>query len=153
MAVGLDDAAARERELRRDPVGRARACRRARAGSRLTLGIAQELGELARSARRRQKMEWPPSIESTWPVTHDDSSATKKRTPLAMSSGVPEPARRDPLEQRAAGPPRRSSPTARSIVGFERTKPGAIALTVIPNGPSSCAVWRVKPIWPAFALA
>jgi len=26
-------------------------------------------------------------------------------------------------------------------------------LTVIPNGPSSCAVWRVKPIWPALALA
>ena len=26
-------------------------------------------------------------------------------------------------------------------------------LTVIPNGPSSCACWRVSPIWPAFALA
>jgi hypothetical protein len=34
-------------------------------------------------------MEVPPSIERTWPVTQDDSSAAKKRTPLAMSAGVP----------------------------------------------------------------
>ena len=39
------------------------------------------------------------------------------------------------------------------LVGFERTNPGAMLFTVIPKGPSSCAVWRVKPICPAFALA
>src|SRR3954452_12638942 len=39
------------------------------------------------------------------------------------------------------------------LVGLESTKPGAMQLTVMPNGPSSCAVWRVKPIWPALALA
>ena len=26
-------------------------------------------------------------------------------------------------------------------------------LTVMPNGPSSCAICRVNPIWPALALA
>ena len=86
-------------------------------------------------------------------ITHEASSATKKSTPFAMSSGVAQPPRRDPLEQRALPLRRRSSPTALMLVGFESTKPGAMLLTVIPNGPSSCAVWRVKPIWPAFALA
>ena len=41
----------------------------------------------------------------------------------------------------------------RSVVGLERTKPGATLLTVMPNGPSSCASWRVRPICPALALA
>jgi hypothetical protein len=31
-------------------------------------------------------------------------------------------------------------------------KPGAMQLTVIPNGPNSCASCRVKPIWAALAL-
>src|ERR1043166_4760920 len=40
-----------------------------------------------------------------------------------------------------------------SAVGFQRTKPGAMLLTVIPHGPSSCASWRVSPICAALADA
>ena len=40
-----------------------------------------------------------------------------------------------------------------SVVGLERTNPGAMLLTVIPQGPSSCASWRVRPIYAAFADA
>ena len=41
----------------------------------------------------------------------------------------------------------------RSVVGFDRTNPGAMLLTVMPHGPSSCASWRVRPICAAFADA
>ena len=38
-----------------------------------------------------------------------------------------------------------------SDAALERTKPGATLLTVIPNGPSSCASCRVKPTTACFA--
>src|SRR5262245_19686863 len=38
------------------------------------------------------------------------------------------------------------------LVGLDRTKPGAMQFTVIPEGPSSCAICLVKPICAAFAL-
>ena len=41
----------------------------------------------------------------------------------------------------------------RSVVGLERTKPGAMLLTVMPHGPSSCASCRVRPICAALADA
>ena len=41
-----------------------------------------------------------------------------------------------------------SASHCRSVVGFERTKPGATVLTVMPKGPSSWASCRVSPIWP-----
>jgi hypothetical protein len=39
------------------------------------------------------------------------------------------------------------------VVGLDRMNPGAMQLTVMPNGPSSCASWRVSPICAALALA
>ncbi len=40
-----------------------------------------------------------------------------------------------------------------SLLGLLRTKPGATLFTVMPNGPSSWASWRVRPISPALAEA
>jgi hypothetical protein len=85
-------------------------------------------------------------------VTYRASSDAKKTTARAMSSGSP--IRRSAIDSMSRRWP--ASPIAchcRSDAGFERTKPGATQLTRIPYSPSSRAVWRVKPISPALALA
>ena len=69
-----------------------------------------------------------------------------------MSSG--RPSRRSAIRSSTRGLTLDRSDSHWAIdVGLESTNPGAIALTVIPYGPSSCAVWRVNPSCPAFALA
>ena len=89
LAVRLDDLAGRETEPPGEPVRRPPHVVRV-GGLPADARDAQELGELAQVAlARRQKMAWPPSIERTWPVIHPASSAAKKSTPRAMSSGVP----------------------------------------------------------------
>src|SRR6185437_6910674 len=94
----------------------------------------------------------PPSIERTCPVIQLASSDAKKRTPCVMSSVVP--SRLTAMRSTSSRWP--ASPYAshcRSVAGLERTKPGAMLLTVIPHGPSSWASWRVSPICAAFADA
>ena len=94
----------------------------------------------------------PPSTLSVWPVIQPDASEAKNSTALAMSSGLP--SRRSGIESTSARC--LSSPYDchwRSVAGLLRTKPGATQLAVMPHGPSSCAVCRVKPICPALALA
>ena len=155
----------------RSPRGRAEAgiARRGRAARRPTCEAStpylralpqDSCPRLSHSGRRQRRVpgpirrsQWPPSIESTWPVTQDDSSATKKRTPLAMSSGVPEAARRDPLDQRSLAFLAVALPLRDRSSGSRARSPARSQFTVIPKRPSSCAVCRVKPICPAFALA
>ena len=71
---------------------------------------------------------------------------------LAMSSGTPDPADRDLLGghllERLEVEPIRAAVAAVMSVAM---KPGAIALTVTPNGPSSIARVLVKPCRPALA--
>jgi len=47
-----------------------------------------------------QNSERPPSIDSTWPVTHEALAETKNRTPFAMSSGRPRRRRAIPSMRR-----------------------------------------------------
>jgi selenocysteine lyase/cysteine desulfurase len=94
----------------------------------------------------------PPSTLKIWPEIHPACSEAKNITALAISSGDPRRLSAILLSSRCCP----SSPMAshcRSVVGLERTKPGATLLTVIPHGPSSCANCRVSPICPALALA
>src|SRR5262249_13860511 len=94
----------------------------------------------------------PPFTDRTWPVIHAACSEAKNSTAWAMSAGVP-------IRRSAMRSISRCWPSApydshwRSDDGFERTNPGAMLLTVIPNGPSSWASWRVSPICAALADA
>src|SRR4029079_14127954 len=94
----------------------------------------------------------PPSIDTVCPLIQPAYSDAKKRTPYAMSCGVPR--RLSAIRSISARCP--SGPYDshwRSVVGLDRTNPGAMLLTVIPHGPSSCASCRVSPINAAFADA
>ena len=82
----------------------------------------------------------------TWPVTQPGPFSGKEQYAVGDVRGLPEPPHRDAEHEVALALPGRSSPTARWVVGLDRMKPGAMQLTVIPNGPSSCAICRVKPI-------
>src|SRR5262249_2925870 len=101
---------------------------------------------------RVRRHHFPPSMERTWPVIQPALSDAKNNTPLAMSSG--EPRRFSAIRSIRSFCP--SSPYDchwRSVVGLERTKPGAMLFTVMPHGPSSCANCRVRAICAALAEA
>src|SRR5262245_25628638 len=163
MAAGgkrADRQRSSRRELRRDPA-------RGPIDVRCVSGISAdardrcELDELGddRVATRVEVPEHivagdhlPPSIDRTCPVIQPAYSEAKNSTPCAMSAGVPRRLRA--IRSTSARCP--SSPYdchCRSVVAFDRTNPGAMLLTVIPHGPSSCASCRVSPIWAAFAAA
>src|SRR5215813_11345899 len=83
---------------------------------------------------------------------YDAPSLTRNDTTFAMSSGTP--IRRMGTVSATASrnlstvTPRRSAVASVIAVAM---KPGAIAFTLMPNGPSSIASVRVKPWMPAFA--
>ena len=115
--------------------------------SRIAISIRFEMRE---HPSRRHHL--PPSIDSTWPVIQPAYSDAKNSTPCAMSSARAQPLQRDAVDERRWP----SSPYDshwRSVVGLERTKPGAMLFTVMPQGPSSWASWRVRPICAALADA
>ena len=94
----------------------------------------------------------PPSTYSVWPVMYDASSLHRNAAAAAMSSGWP--TRRTGLRSAAAfrnsstGIPTRAAVASVMSVAM---KPGAIALAVTLNLPSSMARVLVKPCMPALA--
>ena len=91
-------------------------------------------------------------MDSVWPLTQPADGTAKNRHPAGDVLRRPGRPDGDLLEQRLLA----LAPVAvplRWAVGLESTKPGAMQLTVIPNGPSSCASCRVKPICAALAEA
>lgn len=88
----------------------------------------------------------------TWPETNPAPSLTRNETVCAMSSGVPTRCTgiccAAPFLKSSNGMPRRSAVAAVMSVAM---KPGAIALAVTLNLPSSIARVLVKPCMPAFA--
>ena len=76
--------------------------------------------------------------------------ATRRTRRLGRCRRESRSARRDAFQEGTLALFSVDSPTAPASVGFDSTKPGAMQLTVIPTGPSSWAIWRVKPICAAF---
>ena len=90
-------------------------------------------------------MALPPSGEMTEPVIKEDASVERKYTVSATSAGVP-PRIKGVSSKKAS---LSSSESAEFI--FVSIKPGATALTLMPEGPHSFASALVYPITPAFA--
>ena len=87
----------------------------------------------------------PPLGASTWPVKKSPAGLAKNQMAWATSSGVPRRSKGVSSARAARVSGERAPFMAVSIT------PGATQLTVIPEGPTSLARARVKPMTPALA--
>jgi len=101
-----------------------------------------------------QKIDWPPSIESTWPVTHDASLGDEEED--AVRDVLRVPSRRVAIDSRQALLPLLAvALELRDRGGIREHEPGAIELTVMPLRPElvRCRVRGEASASPASRLA